>query len=272
MVIDLERCYGCRTCMAACKVENNTPRGAFWMFVHRYEEGEYPDVDQRFMPTPCNHCSEPACEKVCPTGARFKREEDGIVLTDYDQCIGCRYCETACPYGVNYFQWRSPEEGQYLDPSAGEDSEGNVMVDEVGTAMDPWSNPEHERDVDGKNVSGGQQPQGVMGKCTLCAHRFDRGEEQTACEQACPADAIKVGDMDDPDSEPNAHLREKSSSHQFRLLDEQGTEPNVKYIGPEPSKEARSVEGAETFKDPEKAIEESEQAAENNEFAAMESD
>lgn len=219
------------------------------MFVSRYEEGDYPDVDQSFMPTPCQHCSDPSCTSVCPTGARFKRDKDGIVLTDYDKCIGCRYCEVACPYGVNYLQWRSPEEGQYIDPSEVDD---DSVTSQDGELSIPWQNPDH----DGSSFTGGQQPTGVMGKCTLCAHRFDNGKDTTACEEACPADAIIVGDMDDPDSEPNKHLRKKSGSNQFNPLDDQGTDPNVKYIGKEPSKDARPVEGPDTFKDVEQAINE----------------
>lgn len=133
MVIDLERCYGCRACMEACKVENSTSRGAFWMHVFRYEEGEYPETKQANMPRPCQHCSKPSCVSVCPTGARFKREEDGIVLTDYDRCIGCRYCEIGCPYGVNYMEFRHPEEAQYgygSERGAGKDTYGVGSIEE----------------------------------------------------------------------------------------------------------------------------------------------
>jgi len=97
MAIDLERCMGCRACMEACKVENNTTEAAFWMYVFRFEEGEFPDVDVTFLPRPCMHCDNPPCVKVCPVGARHK-QEDGLVLTDFERCIGCRYCEVACPF------------------------------------------------------------------------------------------------------------------------------------------------------------------------------
>jgi molybdopterin-containing oxidoreductase family iron-sulfur binding subunit len=96
MVIDLDRCIGCRACMEACKVENNTPTAIFWMYVFRFEEGEYPNTHVWFLPRPCQHCDNAPCVKVCPVGARFKRY-DGLVLTDFERCIGCRYCEVACP-------------------------------------------------------------------------------------------------------------------------------------------------------------------------------
>jgi len=112
MVVDLDRCQGCRACTEACKVENNTPQGNFWMHVFRFEEGTFPETKMSFLPRPCQHCDNAPCVKVCPVGARFKRE-DGIVLTDADRCIGCRYCELACPYGVNYFNWEKPEKAQY---------------------------------------------------------------------------------------------------------------------------------------------------------------
>ncbi len=113
-VVNLKRCTGCKSCMLACKVENNTPKTVFWMYVFKWEEGKYPNVKIKFLPRPCMHCDNPPCVKVCPVGARFK-EEEGFVLTDYERCIGCRYCETACPYGVNYFNWKSPTDNQYSD-------------------------------------------------------------------------------------------------------------------------------------------------------------
>jgi Fe-S-cluster-containing dehydrogenase component len=269
MVIDLERCYGCRACMEACKVENSTPRGAFWMHVFRYEEGEYPDTDQRFMPRPCQHCSEPSCASVCPTNARFKREDDGIVLTDYDRCIGCRYCEIGCPYGVNYAQFRPPEKAQYgygSEGSDGDDMYGSGSTDEElgeqnpGEGRPPWYDPTHDEPVEPRgNRMSGPQPEGVMSKCTFCVHRQDDPDipdqgGTTACQQTCPVDAIKFGDMDDPDSDPRQHLQEKGASSSFKLLEDRGTEPNIVYIGDEPSNDARPIESAETFKDPDEAI------------------
>ncbi len=95
MVIDLDRCIGCRACEVACKVENNTAKGIFWMHVFRFEIEEYPNTRIAFLPRPCQHCDNPPCVKVCPVGARFK-QENGLVLTDFDRCIGCRLCQVAC--------------------------------------------------------------------------------------------------------------------------------------------------------------------------------
>ena len=109
MAIDLERCQGCRACMEACMIENATADGVFWMYVFRFENGDYPNTTQSYLPRPCQHCDNAPCVKVCPVGASFKRE-DGLVLTDSDRCIGCRYCELACHYGVNYFNWQKPKD------------------------------------------------------------------------------------------------------------------------------------------------------------------
>lgn len=102
MLIDLRRCIGCHACYVACQAENEVPSGVFRSHVRYYERGKYPEVRRYFLPVLCNHCENPACVKVCPTLASYKRE-DGIVLVDYDKCIGCGYCMIACPYGVRYF-------------------------------------------------------------------------------------------------------------------------------------------------------------------------
>jgi len=260
MVIDTDSCFGCRACQEACKVENNTSRGAFWMHVFRYEEGEYPDVDQEFMPRPCQHCSEPSCADVCPTGARFKREEDGIVLTDYDRCIGCRYCEVGCPYGVNYAQFLDTEEAQYgfSNENAGADWYGSgSLSDEVDADVSPWRNPAHDEPVEPRGThASGDQPRGVMGKCTFCVHRQESDDKAgtVACAETCAADAIKFGDLDDPNSEPRQYLRENQGKSRWKLMEDKGTKPSVIYRGQKPSEDARPIEDADTFKDPEEAI------------------
>jgi DMSO reductase iron-sulfur subunit len=103
IVFDLDRCVGCESCTVACKQENNVPLGPFWSKVLRIgPTGKFPDLEMYWLPVLCQHCEEPQCTEVCPTGASHKRA-DGIVLIDKDKCIGCQYCVMACPYGVRYF-------------------------------------------------------------------------------------------------------------------------------------------------------------------------
>lgn len=101
MVIDLRRCVGCRGCTVACKAENNVPSGVFRTRVHYEEVGAYPDTRPRYLPLFCNHCDNPPCVPVCPVSATYKRD-DGLVLIDYEKCIGCGYCIEACPYGARH--------------------------------------------------------------------------------------------------------------------------------------------------------------------------
>jgi molybdopterin-containing oxidoreductase family iron-sulfur binding subunit len=234
MVIDLDACYGCRACVEACKIENNTPEGAFWMHVFRLEEGTYPQATVSFLPRPCMHCDNAPCVKVCPVGARYKRE-DGIVSTDFDRCIGCRYCEVACPYGVNYFNWRRPKDNYYLDWS-------DPDVDSVSAgAVPPYDNPDLDNAFgpEYRHIAGGGQNKGVVEKCTFCVQRVDKGL-QPACVDGCPVQALVFGDLDDPDSEVSQLQAAKPG---FRLQEEVGTQPRVHYVGGSPpSGNARSIE------------------------------
>lgn len=239
MVVDLDRCQGCRACVEACKVENNTAQGNFWMYVFRFEEGTFPETKMSFLPRPCQHCDNAPCVKVCPVGARFKRE-DGLVLTDPDRCIGCRYCELACPYGVNYSNWRKPDKGQY-DLVDWTDAD---LEPATGGAIPPYRNP----DLDGlygdeqRRTAGGSHSKGIMEKCTFCVHRVEKGL-QPACTANCPANALPFGDLDDPGSDASKRLASKQA---FRLLEESGTEPRVYYVGGQPpNTEAREMEATE---------------------------
>lgn len=227
MVVDLDRCQGCRACMEACKIENNTAQGHFWMYVFRYEEGSFPDTQINFLPRPCQHCDNAPCVKVCPVGARFTRE-DGLVLTDADRCIGCRYCELACPYGVNYYNWRKPEKGQYNVV----DWHDEDLAAVTGGAIPPYRNP----DLDGlhgeeqRRTAGGSHAKGVMEKCTFCVQRLEKGLEP-ACVATCPTDALVFGDRTDPSTPIGRYLAERRT---WRLLEEAGTEPSVFYVGSRP--------------------------------------
>jgi molybdopterin-containing oxidoreductase family iron-sulfur binding subunit len=226
MVIDLERCTGCLACVEACHRENNTSVGVHWMYVFSYEEENKDDVN--FLVRPCQHCSNPPCVKVCPVMARHKREKDGLVLTDYNLCIGCRYCQVACPYGVNYFQWGEPRP-----------DEGFL----------------HERlDYRGRRVNGNPPEPGIMGKCTFCPQRQDSELQRgtTACQLGCPHDAIFFGDMNDPNSSPRLYLEERTKEKDgdistFRLLEYLGTRPNILFIGHQPSRDAEQVTGPTSY-------------------------
>jgi Fe-S-cluster-containing dehydrogenase component len=218
MVIDLDKCTACGSCIAACKQENNVPyaspdeaqdgRAISWMNIVSQVEGEYPNVHIKSMPMPCMHCDNPPCIKVCPVHATFK-DEEGIVGQIYARCIGCRYCMSACPYTVKFFNWHEPvwEEG-----------------------MKKTINPD---------VS--LRPVGVVEKCTFCHHRLQKARENarakgtemvdseynTACAETCPTQAIIFGDLDDP----NTKVAKLSKSKRvFRLLEDLGTEPKVFYL------------------------------------------
>jgi tetrathionate reductase subunit B len=126
MVIDTRRCIGCHACTVACKSENDVPLGDNRCWVEYVEKGEFPNVDRSFLPRLCNHCSEPACVDVCPTGATYKREEDGIVVVDSDICIGCKYCIHACPY-----------DARYLNPNTGSVDKCDFCLHRVSQGLVP---------------------------------------------------------------------------------------------------------------------------------------
>jgi len=237
MAVDLDRCQGCRACVEACKIENNTPSAVYWMYVFRLEQGEFPDTNISFLPRPCQHCENPPCAKVCPVGARYKRD-DGVVLTDYERCIGCRYCEVACPYGVNFFNWRKPEEA-FADYKIAFGDPDVMAV--TGGAIPAYKNPDHAK-LQGKEqrlTSGSAHYKGVIEKCTFCVHRIDQGLVP-ACVDTCPVGALRFGDIDDSQSPISQYVANRA---QFKLLEELGTDPSVIYVGgTPPTPDAREIE------------------------------
>lgn len=206
MVIDLEKCIGCSACTIACKAENRTPPGVVYNPVIEEEIGEYPNVRRAFLPRPCQQCDDPPCTDVCPVNATWKRE-DGIVVIDYNACIGCRYCLAACPYGARYFDF------------------GDHYADGTPAAM-PYEevpSPEYGRRWERK---GEGSPVGNAMKCQFCIHRLEAGM-LPACVATCIGGALHFGDMNDPDSLVSEL---KASPRVMRLKEEQGTNPKVYYL------------------------------------------
>lgn len=219
MVIDLDRCIGCRSCAVACKAHNAQPPGTWWNRVftpgseeHQVAAGSNGHLQMNFLPVSCQMCDNAPCEKVCPAGATYT-DERGVVLVDYERCIGCRYCIAACPYGVRQFNWE--------DPHKAKERVGYQEGYEYGY-------PGDYRDPQGRLVYTPDRPVGVAEKCTFCVQYTSKGE-QPACVQACPAKARIFGDLDDPDSEVSRLVQERQA---FRLKEELGTSPKVFYLPP----------------------------------------
>jgi len=214
MVIDTRRCVGCKACVVACKAENKTPPGVAYTVV--LDGVLEPRVEDKplFMTKPCFHCETPACTVVCPVGATFKRTQDGIVVVDYDRCIGCRYCITACPYGARYFDY-------------GE----NFPAVAQNTAYAAVPSPEMRQF---RRRAKGKSPIGNVRKCTFCLHLQDQQGEYNkeagrwpACAKTCTGHAIYFGDFMDSESDVSRLLRERPA---IRLKEDLGNEPNVYYL------------------------------------------
>ncbi len=234
MVIDLNRCVGCQTCTAACKHANDTPPGVQWRRVLDVEQGTYPDVERVFLVVGCQHCAEPPCVPVCPTGATRQRA-DGLVTMDYDTCIGCAYCAVSCPYQARTIV--DQKEFYYGEPT----------TPELATA--------HDERI------------GVANKCTFCIERVDEAEaldltpgidlEVTpACAAACIASAIHFGDFADPESNISKLVQD---NQYFQMHEELGTDPQIKYLyevpNTTPGRDADPVDlDDESLSDPENPL------------------
>lgn len=221
MVIDLQGCTGCGSCVIACKNENNLQRGVAWASKINRTVGKFPNVRYDYIPTLCNHCANAPCVAACPTEAMHKTE-GGITMHDPGKCIGCRYCMATCPYGVIYFNREEPHEFWRDDKALiadGTSSPVEITQQVEGTEI-PYYNPEREATLPGI------RPQGVVEKCTFCDHRVAEGE-LPYCVEACPANARIFGDLDDPNSEVNRLLGKFQPS---RLREDLGTEPKIYYV------------------------------------------
>lgn len=206
---NISKCKGYRECVKACVEENNQDRSTNMQYIRIFEkttgsmglddaDAEYfhevPAEGHFYIGTQCFQCDNPPCVDVCPTGATWK-EKDGIVVIDYDWCIGCRYCQAGCPYWARRFNWNEP----------------NVPEQDV--------NPQQHY------LGNRMRRKGVMEKCTYCIQRTRRGM-QPACAEACPTGARVFGNILDPDSEIRWILENKKV---FRLKEELNTDPKFWY-------------------------------------------
>ena len=210
--LDLSRCIGCRRCVHACVKENNQSREpeVQWIRVLQmekekgvdiehanpyYHPKEVPEEGHFYMPVQCQQCKNPPCVKVCPVGATWK-ERDGIVVVDYNWCIGCRYCMAACPYGARHFNWGEP----------------HLPAAEL--------NPETHY------LGNRPRPKGVVEKCTFCIQRTRKGL-YPACVEVCPTGSRKFGNLADPRSEIRYILENKRV---FLFKGELNTQPTFFYF------------------------------------------
>jgi molybdopterin-containing oxidoreductase family iron-sulfur binding subunit len=207
---NISKCQGYMDCVNACVQENNQDRNSQMQYIriHEHENGqmnfelaeddyfhEVPAEGHFYMGTQCFHCENPPCVEVCPVGATWK-EKDGIVVIDYDWCIGCRYCMAACPYDGRRFNWATPEV------------------------------PEEEVNEEQHYLGNRLRKKGVMEKCTFCIQRSRNGKNP-ACVEACPTGARIFGNLLDPNSDIRWVLANKKV---FRLKEDLGTEPKFWYF------------------------------------------
>lgn len=209
--LDLSLCTGCRKCVYACVEENNQSRDPqiHWIRVLQlesekgldmeagtayYNPDTVPQPGKTYMPVACQQCANSPCTKICPVQATW-RDPDGIVVVDYNWCIGCRYCMVACPYEARMFNWGTP------------------------------SIPSQKLNPDMHYLGNRPRPRGVVEKCTFCIQRVRKGR-YPACVEACPVGARKFGNLNDPNGELQKILKRKKI---LVLKEELNTKPQFFY-------------------------------------------
>lgn len=219
MVIDTRKCVGCHACTIGCIAENKLPPGVVYRPVVTEEFGEFPNIQLRFTPRPCMQCDHPPCVPVCPVKATWKRP-DGIVAINYDKCIGCRYCLTACPYGA-----RTSDFGLHYSDGMAEGAPEGADRPMLGAPYAHEQAPNHEYRKHWTRENH-ESPVGNARKCHFCLHRLEAGE-LPMCATTCIGRATYFGDHNDPDS----LVSELITKHNVQtLLPHKGTKPRVFYI------------------------------------------
>ncbi len=216
MVIDLRKCIGCHACTVACVAENKLPPGVVYRPVMEEEIGTYPNVTRRFIPRPCMQCEEPPCVPVCPVNATWKRP-DGIVHIDYDACIGCRYCITACPYSARTF-----DTGRLYTEHAPKAAVAYVGGEKASAYE---TSPTFDYGEPRPRVDEAS-PIGNARKCHFCLHRIEKGM-LPECVVSCIGRATYFGDANDPNSLVAELIARPNVMH---LKEEMGTKPKVHYL------------------------------------------
>jgi molybdopterin-containing oxidoreductase family iron-sulfur binding subunit len=242
MSIDLSSCIGCGACVMGCQAENNISvvgkehvklaHEMHWIRIDRYFSGspENPDSIQTvFQPMMCQHCDNAPCENVCPVAAT-PHSSEGLNMMTYNRCIGTKYCANNCPYKVRHFNWMDWNEADCFEDNTYEDYKRDDMNDNLTRMV---LNP----DVTVRS-------RGVMEKCSFCVQRLQEGklaakkdgrplrdgEVKTACQQACPTDAIVFGNVNDPKSAIYQLRKNQQKERMYYVLEEIHTLPNVNYL------------------------------------------